>query len=705
MDMQPKAPLGTIGGGSSAMPQRTNSAKYTTQSRTGLPVATTGAYQEYLADPKPPLPNEDSAQTPANMAKPIMGNSNSRALSPVQADMETPAWRRLAETAKIYVYPDLKKQSVTARAVRGEHIEVASEETKKNYALMRHEMSHYLQQLLAKRYPYAPRIGREQAEVEAERGGMMSPCAEEVLNKQGYSVKDAIAENVRRVFPPNLVIRIKKVFHIPVNRESLEKAVEFDEQTIQAIMAFQREHQIEDSGIINAETREAIENELFGYQAFEDNICREIGCEVHPDKTYGFATMCGEYRDYEGMNRILIWGINDARNKSVPEPVSESCYNRVQEIVEEYGNGYFDTRPNVKQVIAIRGARIDGNKVVRTPGPKEYYDSVIVPTLKGDEVIKDGKITREQLHYHSSNPYATDDSQKFTKDEVFDDTFLVAWTDEEGNYYVQARQGSVDPGEFYYEYKYKIDKSKGDNSKVKVDVSGGTANLLDNQYIFTGGTHLTSHLEHLYAVVEFLINLNNERELGASQKMEIVHTLNLIIFHDGGSTEITNDNINSLVIEQGNPVFVAGNVKFKINRIRYNGLNTFTPSEVIRDKTQNAVLEGKEFYESINGIRAWKSKYREGTENVGGEYRSTKHSHINQHTSPNHQSASQGCQNIPIQDYFEYMQELDVVKHNDANNKNNEQKDDRNYQSNNNKKILYTVIDSSKIASLKRIIL
>ena len=60
---------------------------------------------------------------------------------------------------------------------------------------------------------------------------------------------------------------------------------------------------------------------------------------------------------------------------------------------------------------------------------------------------------------------------------------------------------------------------------------------------------------------------------------------------------------------------------------------------------------------------------------------------INQHTSPDYQSASLGCQNMPIQDYVAHMKDIGYT------------------DNNNNNKILYTLIDSSKINSIKRIVL
>ena len=111
--------------------------------------------------------------------------------------------------------------------------------------------------------------------------------------------------------------------------------------------------------------------------------------------------------------------------------------------------------------------------------------------------------------------------------------------------------------------------------------------------------------------------------------------------------------------------------KIKLERVQYSALTKSIPTEVIRDANYDGILNENEIRESMKLIRQNKSSHRDTNSNIM----------INIHSSPDTETSSQGCQNIPASTYTSFISECK-----NASNK---------------KRILYTLLDGSKIEAEK----
>ena len=619
-------------------------------------------------------------------------------------------------TFHVVVEPTLSAQGIQAQAVDGQEIRVAHPSYIHHSPLMLHECIHLLQQNKAtdggkkieptdrrskpdhgkQRTPdammpksakgsmttqtFAQPMSRQEAEEEANssvsrimRGeaAEVHPTGVRVLNqdatenlngqvKPDYANSKTLNEN--NLFRPDFIIRMKEALNnklsnvngyeaIQIDRTNYENATIFDERTIDGIILFQQTYmqgRQSGNGVIDATTRAAMEEILLSEN--------------------GFNTLIGEHRE---AGQMLVSGIQVA-SSGERVPVAQSCYDRCKEIIEKFGNcsilqkngGFFDTSQNAINILGIRGARIDGNNVRRTDGAQKFYESVIAPTSTQES--NDTDIRSKQLYFYSNDPNAKTDEAKKTKEDAFDDVVLSIWwedTEAGPKYYVQARQGSVDPGEHYPTNASKPSKK-----------NKGTAHLRDGQYVYQLGRHGTTHKEHMDAIARM-----------CAKDQDTCNMLEPEVTATGVSSEILEEytkkkhttSKKTIPFKPDSLFFNSflkkenGYENIKLKKISYKALTKRIPTEVIRDANYDGILDENEIRESMKLIRQNKSSYRDTNSNIM----------INIHSSPDTETSSQGCQNIPESTYASFISECK-----NASNK---------------KRILYTLLDGSKIEAEK----
>ena len=260
------------------------------------------------------------------------------------------------------------------------------------------------------------------------------------------TTEDVIQFNEALGLPIRFVLKLKQKLGVEINQSSLASAVRFNEQLIEKISDLQETWFGESGyGLMDAKTILKIESELFD----EDGIHALIGMYTSPDA-------------------VIIEGLTQTNE------VSESVYLRCKEIIESFG-GYFDTTDGNRNMLAIRGAVIDGDKVKRTNTADLYINHI-------DEAEPDPQNT-----VHFASGAALNPASGVVP---FDDTMLTIWkesSDSATKYYVQAVPLSADPG-----------MQGGNTDGYKFD---GTAHLRDGQYIGMIWRHSTSMFNHAHAVL------------------------------------------------------------------------------------------------------------------------------------------------------------------------------------------------------------
>ncbi|MBO4350334.1 MAG: hypothetical protein J6A01_05225, partial [Proteobacteria bacterium] len=219
-------------------------------------------------------------------------------------------------------------------------------------------------------------------------------------------VKVAIQFNSERLLPIRFILKLKQSLGVSIDRTTIATAVAFDEATIKAVGELQAEwFGTSRDGRIDAETLMKIEDELF----HEDGMHALIGLYTQPDD-------------------ILVSGL-----KEDSDEVDESVYLRCQEIIEQYG-GYFDTTPGRRNMLALRGAMLDGDKLRRTQTAKLYIDNIHA----------NNPLESTTVHFASGSALHPASGQS-----PFDDMMLTIWKEEQNgtlHYHVQALPLNVDPG-------------------------------------------------------------------------------------------------------------------------------------------------------------------------------------------------------------------------------------------------------------------
>ena len=490
------------------------------------------------------------------------------------------------------------------------------------------------------------------------------------------STEFALKYNAERLLPIRFILKLKQSLDIPIDRSSLAEAVRFDEATVKAVADLQEQwFGSSRGGRIDAETLTRIEAERFD----EEGLRGLIGPHTTPDD-------------------VLIDGLQPGSDE-----VTEDVYLRCQDIIEQYG-GYFDTTPGMRNMLAIRGAMTDGDKLRRTQTAKLYIDNI----------GSDNPAEQTTVHFASG----ADLNPASGNAVPFDDTMLTIWKEEaDGStrYFVHVDPLNVDPGML-----------GGNTGGYLFD---GTAHLRDGQYIGIINRHSTSGFNHAHAVLQ-----------ACHDSTDAFDMLMPEIRENGTYKAIPYEDLESLLAQT------------ELSRVRYTGVNnvygkhTYNgqtipasgTTEVIRDfRTSNDKSDGilhddewnlarkvlANLYPDDDALRMtypnlslnealdkWFEDafipytddecrllfdtpadeiYRKDNRELrAGLFRnayirfhdSDADIAINIHTSPDFETSSQGCLNIPISSYVGYLQVLSANP--------------------NQSHYLYTLVDASKIPAL-----
>ena len=544
----------------------------------------------------------------------------------------------------------LASQNVQACAVEGKRIEIAEESLKYDKKLMQHELLHFMQQKLYNLFGDIGSVSEEEAEKEADGLRKIFPCSVNVLYRKNNN-SEAIKYNNGLHLPVDFILRTKvelsdmyPEFNIMIDYSNLDNAIKFDDATINAIRQFQRDNiksseegNAKNNGKIDAETRAVIEKILLKEEGFD---CL-IGKHYH-------------YNREKEEDNIIVKDVHDARDGSI-SPVNESTYLRCKKIIETWGNtalenkngGFFNTKPGAINILAIRGARIKNNMVMRTDGAENFYKHVIEPTKRGENVSlsSDPKIAVFQRYFFSSyqgivfnndngNVANTDKKgnmmkEKMPKEDAFDDVFLNIWRTErkgQSQFFVQARHGSVDPGDHYHTL--------------------GTAHLRDGQYEYRKDSHSTKIPKHKNAILSYckqhsLAYKDISLKIQSNALKNYFAEDNSITFDSSGWHRINETSIRKIIFKGDESYIVLGSKRYGIDWINYSALTKKSNTEVIRDKGKDGILQLNEIENSIEGINNRNANFVDIAGIIG----------INIHSSPDDKTSSEGCQNIPIDEY------------------------------------------------------
>ena len=462
---------------------------------------------------------------------------------------------------------------------------------------------------------------------------------------------------------PDFVIRLKIRLGQMYPRVALAvhqspgKATAFDRRTVVALLWYQKNHGLEQTGIVDAATRVHIEENLFGEA--------------------GFGMVIGEYLE---PGDVLIEGVHDARDHRIV-PVDAGVYARFRDIVEHFGGaeesggGVFLDAPGAVNALAIRGARLENGRVVRGDGPRRYHDTVVAPTASWMPDVRE----RNARYFFAGIPYA---SGTLPDGDVYDDVLLTAWRDARGQYFVQARPMSVDPSMIYF-------AAPTDGVQEEYD---GTAHLREGQYLYHLEAHTTHYLDHVAAILAYKFP---RTETGFSENPGLPllkTTLKLRNPATGNANHLT---INRYVMPRLKPDFASLRLtprelrlmqtkaaqgrqeersrrEWAILGLSYTALVPSLPIEVIRENltTHNGILEAEEI-EASRGLAACTAIDKSPRAHprlpcigkVGNDalvrFRDIDGSiHLNIHASADDRVFSTGCQTIPIAFYHDFLREV-----------------------------------------------
>ena len=489
------------------------------------------------------------------------------------------------------------------------------------------------------------------------------------------TAEDAIQYNEDRALPIRFVLKLKQKLGVDIDRSSLANAVKFDKQVIQKLSDLQKTWFGESRyGLIDAETVLKIESELFG----EDGMHALIGM-------------------YTSADAVILEGLSQTNE------VSEAVYARCKEIIESYG-GYFDSTPGYRNLLAIRGAVIDGDKLKRTNTADLYINHI------------DESEPNPQDTVHFASGIELNPASGLVP---FDDTMLTIWKETANDvtsYYVQAVPLSVDPG-----------MQGGNSGGYKFD---GTAHLRDGQYIGVIWRHSTSMFRHAHAVLNACYENSDAFDVLTPEVRTSSGDYESIAFEEledwVNRTELPRlrysaiNNIYDQKSYNGRTITASGtseiirDFRLKqdasdgiINRMELNTarkiLANLYPTDAqltntYPDLALNDALDQwfKDFFipytdeecQNLFGMPASviysdsAKQLRAGLfKNVYIRYRDTDRDiGINIHTSPDFETSSQGCLNIPISHYPAFISVLADIQAQSS--------------------YLYTLIDASKIQGI-----
>ncbi len=516
---------------------------------------------------------------------------------------------------------------------------------------------------------------RDQSSQDNDTTSTDDPNAKPEVNtpiKRERTSDDAINFNQARVLPIRFILKLKQSLDVDIDRSSLANAVKFDQTTVEKIAELQKQWFGETKyGMIDAHTYIKIKDELF--------------------KEDGYHALIGPYT---AQGAVIVSGIGSRSQ------VSEDVYKRCQTIVEDYG-GFFDTTPGIRNLIAIRGAIIDNDKVRRTNTAELYINNIEKPNAAPDTLI-----------HFSSNPQLNPASGQMP----YDDTLLVVWKDSVDNeiqYHVLALPLNVDPG-----------FQGGNANSYDFD---GTAHLKDGQYMGLLKRHSTSHFDHGVAVLsacyddtsiydllqpgingaynyvdwEQIPSLLEQSPLPRVSYNAITNVNNNNVYNGkvitaSGTTEVIRDSHVKGAKCDGIITLEELELAQKIHANRYP-----TDAELAQEYPELGTMSAKEQWfndyfvhfndvesQLINSISA-DQLYKNYNQSLRSRlfkdimirYIDTEQSiSVNIHTSPDTSTSSEGCLNIPISNYPDLISALVDATHQTT--------------------YLYTLVDASKIKEL-----
>lgn len=593
----------------------------------------------------------------------------------------------LSKTADVPIQTNqsLKKMRVRARAAEGKRIEVADDRDRHDPDLIAHEKRHIVQQQMTEFAPDAPQIDASQAEIEANANdGKLSPCHIESLFQESNICQDrqtdnltqdeiqkAIEENAKLNLRTDFIIRLKAKLGLHVARSTpngINDAIAIDESLISAIADFQNDCVLgmsfdaasrikyagmNNRGIIDEQTWLAIEDFLFG----ED----------------GYKSVIG--RHAKGGTPIVS-GVNAVTSANPSHPVSEQTYLRCREIIENWGEkqpqdkdaqpagGYFDERVGYKNLLAVRSAKIVGDKIIKADDledPCRFWSS-------------EKNIGKCKTH-------------KYRK--PYNDIMLMIWKtiDASGKpeYYADAYAASVDPGS----------PRCADASACKSQTHpNGTAHLRDGQYIYKLGQHGTTASDHIKAVLDQVCKNGRPQKKALPNETDIELVFNPEVqenaqYHEFANAIMKNEDFvfslfmfSRIDLSKSEAFYsfekdgTAVTDRLKFYKIRYPALIKTRPTEVYREESRNAsgALTLKDVGQSRKHIAGNRREFRDIRSDIM----------INIHSGTPRKTSSQGCQNIQPNRYFDFLKKATDID--DAGTIGAP------------KQVLYTIIDASKIA-------
>ena len=599
----------------------------------------------------------------------------------------------LSETSDVpvKVNPALADAGIRAQAVGGNRIELAHAHEAKDDELMLHEKRHIAQQQMARCAPASAPIVEDRAERDADDPTeRISPCNAPVLTKKSDNcagstrlypmtrskIDEAIEANADMMFRTDFILRLKAKLKVPIDRSSRKAAVSIDKPFVCAIAEFQStlvsckfgslppEYEgMTVNGIIDAPTRLAL----------EDRILDEAGKR----------SLIGRYAQIDPKNGgVILSGANVAGKGGGAGKVPKETYERCREIIENWGErakdesgqqrpgGYFDATPGRVNILAIRSAKIVGDKIV-----------------KEDDLD-------DNCRFWSSRSRASACKDKPHR-RPYNDVMLTIWrTEDKDGYYVNARVGSVDPGSPIGDLGCGRDIAEKDC---------GTSHLRDGQYVYKRGMHGTTSDGHKRAILkDFCVNGKPNKTLLDKFEVKVLFERSNEIIADKETMQA----INAILTEQNDPISNPGiplqklsyidtskligtydyergahriTVKLKIYKVRYAALAAQEPTEVFRENRDHELGLLTHDADIQSDIDSSRKRIAENNP----FFRDTKGAiAINIHLGMANNTSSQGCQNIPAHMYKSFYDE--AVR--------NDNKETRIDDS-----ILYTLIDASKI--------
>ena len=614
----------------------------------------------------------------------------------------------LSETSDVpvKVNPSLSGAGIRAQAVGGNRIELAHAHEAKDDELMLHEKRHIAQQQMARCAPASAQIGEDWAEREADDPTeRISPCNAPVLTKKSDNcagstrlypltqskIDEAIEANADMMFRTDFILRLKAKLKVPIDRSSRKAAVSIDKPFVCAIAEFQSTLVSCKFGSLPPEYEGMTVNWIIDAPtrlALEDRILDEAGKR----------SLIGRYAQIDPKNGgVILSGANVAGKGGGAGKVPKETYERCREIIENWGErakdesgqqrpgGYFDATPGRVNILAIRSAKIVGDKIV-----------------KEDDLD-------DNCRFWSSRSRASACKDKPHR-RPYNDVMLTIWrTEEKDGYYVNARVGSVDPGSPIGDLGCGRDIAEKDC---------GTSHLRDGQYVYKRGMHGTTSDGHKRAILkEFCVNGKTDEKLLTGFDVRAVFEMPALNGHNAADSEKTvyNDKIIKALLkdlsktaesDKGMKYVTDGisvrklnavnpdkltalygfeyegkhkTVELRMHKIRYSALVAQEPTEVFRENRDHELGLLTHDAEIQSDIDFSRGKIAEN--NL--YFRDTKGAiAINIHLGTAQSTSSQGCQNVPSTLYASFYKEA-ASRGKKLRERNPE--------------ILYTVIDASKI--------